>query len=382
MEHEFLIDQRTTRRMYIGNVDVPTTKVLEKRKERRMQATKSRQMEHESDVATAAETDIGIASMSRAKRARTDHSALLPRQSSSSTSDSESSSGASMCTWTTSQSSYNTISVTNLAKAADRYDVPDTATAALASAAYLDAGIVSVDNTILVIDRSKVRRARVALRNSSVESLRPETLHAFFFDGRKDMSLKYLFGSVRKEVQDHISLVQEPRSLFLSHVTTDEGGARCLTDTIWNRLLDKNIDTSTIKGIGCDGTNVNVGRENGAIRFFELLLNTHVQWLVCLLHANELPFRVLLLKYVGKTNDPHSFCGPLGEKLKRCQTMPIVAFETMNFGGELVNVNTAVLNTDKKYLFEICGIISTGVVPENFEHRATGNKENNERMKI
>lgn len=173
-------------------------------------------------------------------------------------------------------------------------------------------------------------------------------------------------------MQDHISIVQEPRSLFLSHVTVEDGGARCLADTIWNRLLDKNVDTSTIKGIGCDGTNTNVGRDNGAIRLFELLIRSHVQWLVCSLHSNELPFRVLLGHYVGKTNDPQSFSGPLGAKLKICQTLPIVEFEILDFGSELLYIDTTALNTDKKYLIDICRVIATGVVPVDSQHRATG----------
>lgn len=357
--------------MCIGNVDAPTTKSLERRLERRTKyreavESTSRQLESKSDVAAAAETDT--TTTSRARLARPDFTALLTTQSSSSSG--ESTSEASMDNCSSSQSSYNTMSVINLAKAADRYDVSDTTT--LASAAYLDAGMISEDNTILVVDRSKIRRARRALRSASVESLHSETLHAFFFDGRKDMSLKYQFGRLRKVLHDHISIVQEPRSLFLSHVTVEDGGARCLADTIWNRLLDKNVDTSTIKGIGCDGTNTNFGRDNGAIRLFELLIRSHVQWLVCLLHSNELPFRVLLGHYVAKTNDPQSFSGPLGAKLKICQTLPIVEFEILDFGSELLNIDTTALNTDKKYLIDICRVIATAVVPVDFQHRATG----------
>lgn len=376
IEHAFLIDQRTERKMCIGNVDAATSKVLENRIERRKQYKKAVET---TSRQTKSSTSIDVVSTSRERHARPDFSAVSMGQNSTSDSDSSTSSEASiteLSVLSQSSTSYNMMDVNNVAITADRYDVSDTATAAIVSAGFLDAGIVTKDNRILVVDRSKIRRARVALRTSSVESLQAEELHAFFFDGRKDLSLKNQFGRVRKVVQDHISMVREPRSLFLSHVTVDEGGARCLADTIWNRLLDKNIDTTTIKAIGCDGTNVNVGRKNGALRFLEMLTKDHVQWLVCLLHTNELPFRVLLLKYVGKTNDPHSFTGPLGAKLKTCQTMPIVAFERMEFGSELENINTAMLNTDKKYLFDICRVISTGVLPDKFEHRATGINNN------
>lgn len=174
--------------MCIGNVDAPNTKSLDRRLERRTKyreavESTSRQLESKSDVAAAAETDT--TTTSRARLARPDFTALLTTQSSSSSG--ESTSEASMDNCSSSQSSYNTMSVINLAKAADRYDVSDTTTAALASAAYLDAGMISENNTILVVDRSKIRIARRALRSASVESLHSETLHAFFFDGRKDM---------------------------------------------------------------------------------------------------------------------------------------------------------------------------------------------------
>ena len=43
--------------------------------------------------------------------------------------------------------------------------------------------------------------------------------------------------------------------------------------------------------IGSDGTNVNVGSVRGCIPYLEKLLRRAVEWNICLLHGNELPFR-------------------------------------------------------------------------------------------
>ena len=47
--------------------------------------------------------------------------------------------------------------------------------------------------------------------------------------------------------------------------------------------------------VGCDETAVNSGRNAEPIQQLEELLHTTLQWLMCLLHANELPLRHLFL---------------------------------------------------------------------------------------
>ena len=67
--------------------------------------------------------------------------------------------------------------------------------------------------------------------------------------------------------------------------------------------------------IGCDGTNVNTGAHRGVIRLLEQRLGRPLQWFVCLLHANELPLRHLLIKLDGVTSGPKLFSGPIGSLL-------------------------------------------------------------------
>jgi len=44
--------------------------------------------------------------------------------------------------------------------------------------------------------------------------------------------------------------------------------------------------------IGCDGTVVNTGIKGGVFRRIEIAQNKPMQWIMCQLHANELPFSI------------------------------------------------------------------------------------------
>lgn len=357
MERKFLQDQRATRRMGIGNVDLLTTKLLEKRAERR-----------EEDAVPSTRPPRRMLFPSIPPRSAT-ASATAPASDSS---PSENTSEKSKNEWPSTQSKgYNTMDVTNVALTAERYDVSDTAAAAIASAAYLDAGIITDDNHQLVVDRSKIRRARIILRNQN--AINPsEILDAFFFDGRKDMTYKYNYGHSIRMKEEHISILREPGSIFLSHLSVEGGDAHTIAEALLNRLADKNVNLSTVKAIGCDGTNTNTGRLGGILRIIEMELNTPIQWLVCLLHANELPLRVLMKHYVGKSKDPKNYQGPIGSKLPTCEKMGIVTFQKIELAVDLLNIDTAALNTDNKYLINICKVISTGIVPYDFDQLIPG----------
>lgn len=109
-----------------------------------------------------------------------------------------------------------------VAEEAERWSVSDTAAASIATATLIAAGLVTPEDKNLVIDRHKIRRARLALRVSYVEKYRGETVHALFFNGRKDKTLKYESGRSDHIVEEHISLLREPGSIYLSHITIAE----------------------------------------------------------------------------------------------------------------------------------------------------------------
>ncbi|GBM61889.1 hypothetical protein AVEN_239154-1 [Araneus ventricosus] len=74
---------------------------------------------------------------------------------------------------------------------------------------------------------------------------------------------------------------------------------------VTNAPLD---DFSNLIFLGCDGTIVNTGVFNGVIRRLELKLQKPIQWIICLLHFNELPLRHL---FECKSSDPSSYTGDI-----------------------------------------------------------------------
>ncbi|GBM76172.1 hypothetical protein AVEN_224131-1 [Araneus ventricosus] len=59
-----------------------------------------------------------------------------------------------------------------------------------------------------------------------------------------------------------------------------------ISEYVTNALLD---EFSNLIFLGCDGTVVNTGVLNGVILMFELKLHRPIQWIICLLHFNDLP---------------------------------------------------------------------------------------------
>ncbi|GBL88020.1 hypothetical protein AVEN_133688-1 [Araneus ventricosus] len=122
---------------------------------------------------------------------------------------------------------------------------------------------------------------------------------------------------------------------------------------VTNTLLN---DLSNLIFLGCDGTVVNTGVFNGVICKLELKLHRPIQWIICLLHFNELPLRHL---FECKSSGPSSYAGDIGRNLKRCEKLPLVAFNSIKC--ELPGIDPTNLSCDQKYLLDICTSISSGV---------------------
>lgn len=99
-----------------------------------------------------------------------------------------------------------------------------------------------------------------------------------------------------------------------------------------------------------DGTIVNTGHLAGVIRLYEEMFDCPVQWLICLLHCNELPFRHLFVKLDGVTSGPNDLFGPIGRQLHHCETLLIVRFNRIPF--ILPNVDVETLSSDKRILLQ------------------------------
>lgn len=266
-----------------------------------------------------------------------------------------------------------------VALCADRYGVPDRQAAALVSATLHDVGY---GDRSKVVDRSKVRRARNELRNEKVterrEQLERKVLRGLYFDGRKDrtLSLVKVGGIAKKQVtnDEHITLLEEPGSHYLSHFTPPCGTAVAIKSGIFDFFIDNDVSLENLVAVGCDATVVNTGQIGGVVHLIESELQRPVQWLVCMLHINELPLRHLFLHLDGASTGPRSFSGPLGKVLRDCERLPIAVFESIDFNRslDLSDVRDE-LSTDQKYLWDICQSISEGHCSMSLAHRSPGN---------
>lgn len=268
---------------------------------------------------------------------------------------------------------YNTVELCEVAKVADRYNVPDRVAAAICTAVLVDFGIVSTDDNLFVIDRNKVRRHRRKLRNIQVQELRHDDIHGLYFDGRKDTTKTYTDTTMKTIREEHISFVQEPDSLFIGHKSVEDGKADSIVSAIESLLNEKSIPVEQIKILGCDGPKVNTGEDGGVIRKIEIKWGRPVQWVICQLHMNELPLRALITKLDGGTKGPNTYSGPIGKRLTGCEDLPIVKFEPIPFTcPENLPDIAHTLSSDQKYLFEFCTALSKGQISDEMAKRSPG----------
>ena len=83
--------------------------------------------------------------------------------------------------------------------------------------------------------------------------------------------LYFHLSSPRLEVEDHYVLIVEPGSQYLSHVTPPSGHGRIIAQSIYNFLKEEDLLDQPISVIRAYGTNSNVGAENGAIHYLEMM---------------------------------------------------------------------------------------------------------------
>ena len=163
--------------------------------------------------------------------------------------------------------------------------------------------------------------------------------------------------------EEHVVLVQEPQSKYLGHITPESGSSSCIQSSIFSYLNSNNIEISDLVAIGSDGTVVNTSSNNGVIALFELAINKPVQWLICQIHANELPLRHLIQTLDEPTSGPNGFSGPIGKQIQTCKTLQVIQFASVNV--TLPEIDSKLLSSDQKYLLDICTAVSTGYCPAN-----------------
>lgn len=257
----------------------------------------------------------------------------------------------------------------------DRYGISDTAGAAIASATLQAAHLVDNNNRRLIIDRSKLRRARKCCREEGlIHQIGDDDIIGLYFDGRKDKTLflTKICNANRQEsrIEEHISLITEPGGKYIGHLSLNSGSAKNVMASIKDFVNENKLD-KCIYAIGCDGTVCNTGRKGGIIRLYEEHLGRPLQWLICALHLNELPLRHIFQRLDGQTNGPKGFCGEIGKQLQFSTTLNIVKYNPIVPDLPLpTHLNN--LSSDQQYLLDICNAVSTGECSARLAKRRPG----------
>lgn len=268
----------------------------------------------------------------------------------------------------------------NLAEACDRFNLESNATAYACNAYLKDKGLLTSQNTL---DRKKLDRSRVKYRkrqlDAELKQQRKEKITALYHDGRRDKTLvtKTINGIPRKvvEVEEHISLIEEPNSRYLGHVTPKDGTGKEIGKSLYKAVV--NVDAAeTVGVIGNDGCSANNGPDNGACACFESYMGKPMQRVNCLLHTNELPFKASMVHHMGPTKGPSSHQGPISKAIHDPQLneRPIVEFEKIDCPDfpvlpEEVHKD---LSTDQLYLYDICQALVSGKVDDSLAARSLG----------
>lgn len=303
-ERTFILDQRTVRKMFISSVDVKTTNMNQKRIQRN-ELWKTRSELHEKSMLQVKKDLETTKLVERAQQEpSTSRQVSAVRQGCS-------------------QIQRNSLQIPVLARTLDRYSISDRAGAAIASAVLQDVGIIKNEDKSSIFDKNKIRRARSKKREGIIDGKQNSSLRGLFFDGRSDETLKMEDSRRRKVREEHITLIKMPESVYLTHVCPESGTSSNIIKCILEYCDKSHITTDDLRVIGCDGTNVNVGKHSGIIANLEKHLNRPLQWFICQLHANELPLRHLINFLDGSTTGPKGFCGPIGQALKGCERLSI-----------------------------------------------------------
>ncbi|KAK4299397.1 hypothetical protein Pmani_001405 [Petrolisthes manimaculis] len=352
-EKPFLLDQRSERKMAIGSVDVQESNRMIKKLMRSQPST--------SKGIPASQSSVRVKNLA------------LPESSGDSDSCSSDYEPSSSTKRRIERAETNpALELKSLAILSDKTGVSDRAAATIATVVLQEANVVGEKDESIIIDRHKIRRARKRVRQELQENLLiEEPLESIYFDGRKDLTkVTDGLGHLQLVREEHISLIQEPGAHYIGHLTPDSGTSKCIASTIIDFLSSKEVDTSKVVAIGCDGTPVNTGLKGGVIRLIEEKLGRPVHWFVCLLHANELPLRHLIHAIDGKTTGPTTFTGKIGKQLADCEKNEVIDFEPIQ--SENIVVDQDILSTDQKYLLMIYLAVSSGICPQNLAKMKPG----------
>ncbi|ESO06494.1 hypothetical protein HELRODRAFT_160670 [Helobdella robusta] len=136
---------------------------------------------------------------------------------------------------TTSFANQNLLQLPTLAKVCDTYRLFTRSAAAVASAVLVDVGLVSDEDSTLVIDKNKVHRAVSKARKNIYQNISKVSLNSIYFDGRKDKTLYVSTPDPSESLQilvEYVVKVYAPIWFSIKQKTSFKDGAKDIFNLI------------------------------------------------------------------------------------------------------------------------------------------------------
>ena len=186
----------------------------------------------------------------------------------------------------------NRQNLTNLALMCERFDAPDRAGAAIASAVLKDFGVIDDSALENVIDQSKLKREHQKCR----QKLRDEKcnfgiVNAISADGRKDATLTTIETSDWKvyrktEIEEHYVIVGKLGELYWTNFSVEDGKEVIVGKAFYKEMENTDLQNS-LSIVGSNRTEIMTGKHHGSIATLKQLLQRPLQWVICLLHTHQ-----------------------------------------------------------------------------------------------
>ena len=124
-------------------------------------------------------------------------------------------------------------------------------------------------------------------------------------------------------------MIGEPSEYYLSHFSTEDGKGSLNDDGIYRVIKGTDLKEN-LAVIGTDGAATITNINKGCIGKLGEALQRSLQWMVCLLHTNELLLRHVFVELDGSTKNPNAFAGSIGKKLdSNYSQWPVVALKSI-----------------------------------------------------
>jgi len=317
-EWDFWLDQNMERKLEIGPLDTKVTQQLQKRYERKEKQGKFREKYLKTD-----KSDVELQDVEESDGDRdADESEAFLFESSDDDSDID------FCA----SSKQNRMQYPELSKMMERTGISNRDACRIVNACLKD---MNLNKEEFTLEPRKLRRQRILWRSKVVESRVEQliNLKCIGFDGRIDQTrLLDVDRVTRTKKEDHYVIVAYPGESYIDHVAPKTGQAKDIAAEILS-VINETSSSETLTAVLCDSTNVNTGEFNGVIRRLETGLNRPLQWLICMLHLNELPFREVFSKVDGVTSGPRGFHGDIGSRLNfNPMSLPLVNLKQFKVG--------------------------------------------------